>query len=85
MNYDYSLFIYEYSILIMNIQKCLFCPLLLAIFVTTYHQIQIMSAPLEMVKGDRQPVCMKIGDKKLKKSSAVFGKRWRIKKKFLLF
>ena len=29
-----------------------FCPLLHAILVTTYHQIQIMSAPLEVVKGD---------------------------------
>ena len=64
MNYECSLFICEYSILIMNIQKCLFCPLLLAILVSTYHQIQIMSAPLEVVKGDREPVCTKIGDKR---------------------
>ena len=47
-----SSFIYQYSISIMNVPKCLFCPLLHAILVTTYHQIQIMSAPLEVVKGD---------------------------------
>ena len=37
----------------MNIQKCLFCPLLPAILVTTDHYLQINSAPLEVVKGVR--------------------------------
>ena len=85
---------YQISISIMNVPKCLFCQLLHAILVTTYYQIQIMSAPLEVVKGDILRENGKLCETAEKKYLNIFfllfwkmEKRWKKKFKFffLLF